>query len=155
VQQPQAGLEIKAPVSIWFFMLNLFPAKVSIDGSAPIPAKWGDNLIPMTPGRHVVKFWWLAYWFLPSNAAEVTVDIAPGQVAQLRYKYRWIIFLPGKMEQIGVRPMVGQGAAPSAVAQPAGWNPDPSGRHEQRYWNGTGWTDDVSDAGVAAKDPMG
>lgn len=36
-----------------------------------------------------------------------------------------------------------------------GWNPDPSGRHEYRYWDGSSWTDDVSDNGVTATDPIG
>lgn len=36
-----------------------------------------------------------------------------------------------------------------------GWHPDPTGRHEYRYWNGAGWTDDVSDNGVTAVDPVG
>ncbi len=35
-----------------------------------------------------------------------------------------------------------------------GWNPDPAGRHEYRYWDGTSWTDDVSDNGVTATDPL-
>lgn len=36
----------------------------------------------------------------------------------------------------------------------AGWNPDPTGRHEYRYWDGTTWTDDVSDNGVTTVDPI-
>lgn len=36
-----------------------------------------------------------------------------------------------------------------------GWNPDPSGRHEYRYWDGSSWTDDVSDNGVTSTDPVG
>jgi hypothetical protein len=40
-------------------------------------------------------------------------------------------------------------------AAPPGWNPDPTGRHEYRYWDGTAWTDDVADGGVAATDPVG
>ncbi len=36
-----------------------------------------------------------------------------------------------------------------------GWNPDPTGRHEYRYWDGSVWTDDVSDQGVTAVDPVG
>jgi hypothetical protein len=158
VQQPQAGLEIKAPLSFFFWGLYLFPPKVSIDGSAPISAKWGDNLLPMTPGRHQVTFWWPAYWFLPSNKASVTVDIAQGQVAKLLYKPRWLFFLEGRMQQVGVRPMLAGGQAQisqAANAQPAGWHPDPARRHELRYWNGTTWTDDVSNGGVAAKDPAG
>ena len=35
------------------------------------------------------------------------------------------------------------------------WQPDPSGRHELRYWSGTAWTDDVSDQGVTGRDPLG
>ena len=36
---------------------------------------------------------------------------------------------------------------------PPGWRPDPTGRHEQRYWDGTRWTEHVSDDGQAALDP--
>src|SRR5438094_6092081 len=38
---------------------------------------------------------------------------------------------------------------------PAGWYTDPAGRHEKRYWDGTGWTAGVSDGGVAGTDPPG
>jgi len=37
---------------------------------------------------------------------------------------------------------------------PAGWHPDPQGRHELRYWDGAKWTDHVSDSGVTATDPV-
>lgn len=33
-----------------------------------------------------------------------------------------------------------------------GWQTDPTGRHEHRYWDGSAWTDNVSDAGVASTD---
>ena len=39
-------------------------------------------------------------------------------------------------------------------APAAGWNPDPTGRHEYRYWDGDRWTDDVSDTGVTSVDPV-
>jgi putative membrane protein len=35
---------------------------------------------------------------------------------------------------------------------PAGWYPDPSGRHEQRYWRDGGWTEHVSNRGATAVD---
>jgi Protein of unknown function (DUF2510) len=38
-------------------------------------------------------------------------------------------------------------------ASAPGWQPDPSGRHEYRYWDGSTWTDDVSDAGLTSVDP--
>lgn len=34
------------------------------------------------------------------------------------------------------------------------WYPDPMGRHELRYWDGQVWTDNVSNQGVAASDPV-
>jgi hypothetical protein len=33
-----------------------------------------------------------------------------------------------------------------------GWQADPTGRHDHRYWDGSQWTDNVSDAGVASTD---
>jgi hypothetical protein len=33
------------------------------------------------------------------------------------------------------------------------WQPDPHGRHQYRYWDGTSWTDQVADDGVTAVDP--
>ncbi len=37
---------------------------------------------------------------------------------------------------------------------PAGWHPDPTGRFEHRYWDGTTWTDNVSVAGQMHHDPV-
>jgi uncharacterized protein (AIM24 family) len=36
----------------------------------------------------------------------------------------------------------------------AAWHPDPTGKHELRYWDGTQWTEHVADAGVQATDPL-
>jgi len=44
--------------------------------------------------------------------------------------------------------------AETAVARPAGWYDDTTGRHQHRYWNGTQWTAHVADRGVAANDPI-
>ncbi len=37
---------------------------------------------------------------------------------------------------------------------PAAWVPDPSGRHQYRYWDGAEWTHHVGDDGVGAVDPL-
>ena len=37
---------------------------------------------------------------------------------------------------------------------PAGWYPDPSGSAEQRYWDGTDWTDGVARGGVVTEEPL-
>jgi hypothetical protein len=36
----------------------------------------------------------------------------------------------------------------------SGWYPDPSGRHEQRWYDGTTWTGHVADRGVTSDDPL-
>lgn len=39
-------------------------------------------------------------------------------------------------------------------AHPANWYPDPTGRHELRYWDGGRWTDHVSDGGATSTDAV-
>jgi uncharacterized RDD family membrane protein YckC len=34
------------------------------------------------------------------------------------------------------------------------WHPDPTGRHQLRWWDGQAWTDFVADGGVTAVDPV-
>jgi len=42
--------------------------------------------------------------------------------------------------------------APSNTA--AAWLPDPAGHHELRYWNGSSWTEHVSDQGSSGTDTL-
>ena len=35
----------------------------------------------------------------------------------------------------------------------AGWLPDPTGRHQHRYWDGSTWTEHVADGGFPSTDP--
>jgi hypothetical protein len=37
---------------------------------------------------------------------------------------------------------------------PPAWHPDPSRRHQLRYWDGSTWTAHVADNGVASTDPL-
>lgn len=39
-------------------------------------------------------------------------------------------------------------------SHPPAWAPDPTGRHQWRWWGGVAWTDHVADDGVAAEDPL-
>lgn len=44
------------------------------------------------------------------------------------------------------------GPAVMAPVTPAGWYPDPTGRHQHRYWDSNRWTSSVSDGGVVSQD---
>jgi uncharacterized protein YxjI len=41
-----------------------------------------------------------------------------------------------------------------ASSYPPGWYPDPVGRHEYRWWDGTTWTDQASSGGQVVLDPL-
>jgi hypothetical protein len=40
------------------------------------------------------------------------------------------------------------------IDPPQNWYPDPTSRHELRYWDGSRWTEHVSSAGVGGTDPV-
>ncbi len=46
------------------------------------------------------------------------------------------------------------GAGDSSRAGPGEWRPDPTGRHQHRYWDGSAWTAYVADDGQASEDPL-
>jgi hypothetical protein len=50
-------------------------------------------------------------------------------------------------------PSLAAPAGPPAAASPPAWHPDPGGRHQYRYWDGSHWTEHVSDHGRAGTDP--
>jgi hypothetical protein len=67
---------------------------------------------------------------------------------------------PGSPEIFRPRPAaVTPLAEPERVEAPratmaARWMPDPTGRHQYRYWDGGHWTENVYDAGVETRDPV-
>jgi hypothetical protein len=46
-------------------------------------------------------------------------------------------------------------APPGAAPVRQDWKPDPFGRHDYRWWDGTSWTGQVSDGGVQSMDQPG
>lgn len=46
------------------------------------------------------------------------------------------------------------GTGGAGTSAPAGWYPDPTGRHQMRYWDSRVWTSHVSDAGTTSTDPI-
>jgi len=91
------GVRLHMKVFWMAFLLYALKPQVSINGSAPFAVSWGDNDIPLQPGRYEIQCWY-NYLFGPANRARITVDVAAGAVVQLRYRTRWAVFLPGKLE---------------------------------------------------------
>jgi len=73
----------------------------------------------------------------------------------------WILIVPMMLVLIGVMcllALTGAGVRTrlgGSVGKPAGrWAPDPTSRHEYRYFDGSAWTDLIADAGVEGVDPL-
>ena len=174
-QQPQqgGGLHLRAGFFPLAFILYLFPPKCSIDGSPEFGIKWGDNHLPVPAGRHHVRVWFPYLFISQCGPAETLIDV-PESGMPLQYKAPWFVFSKGKMlipgygpapagnpqaygQQQGYAGQPQQGYAgqqAAAGANGAGWHPDPTGRYEQRYWDGQGWTPHVVRGGVQASDPI-
>lgn len=164
----QAVIEVTTSFFFLAFLLYFFKTEVVLNGSGA-PQSWGTTTIPVPPGQYTVEVW-CKYFAAPQMGRNgVVVDAAPGTVTRIRWRAPWLIWLQGKIEVTDVAPLGPGGApasvpasAPPAAAAPAppasqagSWQPDPSGRHEQRYHDGQTWTEHVSTAGVAGTDPIG
>lgn len=47
------------------------------------------------------------------------------------------------------------GAKDPTLPRPAGWHPDPTQRHQIRFYDGVEWTEHVADDGVQSEDARG
>ncbi len=116
---------------------------------------WGENVVlqvgQLGPGavqvsvRSDLKFGLVDWGKNAKNVNQLlgTIDVALHQPA-------------AGQPQVGVpQQAMPQQAMPQQAAAPAGgWHPDPSGRHQYRYWDGTAWSAQVSDGGVVSTDPL-
>jgi hypothetical protein len=98
-------------------------------------------------------------------ALEVAAAIADGHEADAVSELRGLLKVPA--EEVGaeepspaIAPTAAPSAAPSSPAPaptphlPGEWAPDPSGRHQLRWWDGTEWTSHVADNGVTGEDGL-
>jgi hypothetical protein len=87
----------------------------------------------------------------PPYAAAVLGELAGPDVLVL-VLLALVIDLPLLIVVALARGKSGRAPAPPLPPVAPQWAPDPVGRHEYRYWNGTRWTAQVADAGVVRSD---
>ena len=115
--------------------------------------------VDVGPGQAVQASWsapWLAFlpgsWKLAGAAAGTGPAFGAGSAASAG------AFGAGAAPGAPAFTTAAAPAAAGAVgttSPAAAWHPDPTGRHQLRYWDGGTWTAHVSDGGVAATDPVG
>lgn len=158
--EPQSVIEIKTSYFFLAFILVLFKPQASINGTAPFPISWGTTPIPVPPGRYQVEVWVPYLFFTTMGKNGAIVDVPAGGAVQVAWRAPLIVFIQGKVNVAGPQPLGGGQPPAQAQAQPVGsaaggWHADPAGRHEQRYYDGTTWTDHVVDGGVQSTDRVG
>ncbi len=94
----------------------------------------------------------IVFFALANARARKSLAVANAELNYLRPEnarlQQWLDGLSGAP---GARPGA-TGGYTSVTEIAAQWYHDPSGRHELRRWDGSAWTDDVSDQGVTSKD---
>jgi hypothetical protein len=169
-----AGIRVITKFSPLAFLLFLCTPRIHLDGGPAVPRKWGVTDIPVSPGHHQLRCYFPYLFYRAVGDSSTELDVAPGQLVTLRWKAPWLVFFRGKWSTESVQPIVGASASlveagrgystgvpamsaagpPPAGPQPAAWHPDPTARHQFRYWDGNGWTSHVSDNGVATTDVL-
>jgi hypothetical protein len=91
------AIRLNAKQAIWWILVTIQPLIVEVDG-APTKGTWGDHTLAVAPGNHRVSVYWKFYWFLPVQRGTLDVAVEPGATVSLRYKVRWLVFLPGKLQ---------------------------------------------------------
>jgi hypothetical protein len=94
--QPGSAIALTAkflPLAFFFYFVK---PVIEINGYR-VAAVWGRTMIPVPPGRHQVHVH--TPYFLPSRVgpADVTVDVAPGQVVEMEYRSPLVVFLRGAL----------------------------------------------------------
>jgi hypothetical protein len=141
------------------FLLYFFSPRASINGSPPIPLVWGENPLPgVPPGRHHIRVWFPYMFFGECGVADAVIEV-PHVGMTLDYKApTWFVFSSGSFPSLA-GPVGPVGPGPVAYAAHAApvagaWHPDPTGRADQRYWDGQAWTGHVVRGGQQVWDAL-
>jgi hypothetical protein len=143
VSDPGASIEVVVERSpLTFFLARSIPS-FTIDGGSVRRGRWGTNVVSVLPGYHDVEIWVGESRRIGRNRKQVSVQ--PGCVTEVRWKAPILPFAGGRINTRVRLAMVD-------VRQPAGWYDDPTGKWDQRWWDGTDWTNHVQRDGVVVHD---
>ena len=123
------GVELRSDVTDRYAAQLAAAGKTSASGGTP-PADW----YPDPSGRHQHRYWDGAAW---------TDHVASGGSQSVDH----LDGAPASNDRVEKEGKV-SGAAPPD------WYPDPGGRHQHRYWDGTAWTDHVASGGSQSLDHL-
>jgi hypothetical protein len=165
---PPAGIRVITKFFPLAFFLFLCTPRIHLDGGPAVARKWGVTDIPVSPGRHQVRCYFPYLFYRAVGDSSTELDVGPGQLVTVRWKAPWLVFLRGRWSTESVQSIGGTSNPPleaergyssvpamaPASSPPPAWHPDPTARHQFRYWDGNGWTAHVSDNGVASTDAL-
>jgi hypothetical protein len=129
-------------IGLWAFVVSGIALAISsgfIYGSS-------GSLLWLRIGVSVAQFAYaLAFLFLGWAAFARLPELAGFGVAPE-------VSTPSDRTTVATPPPSDRGPDEASSTQPS-WHPDPSGRHETRWWDGTRWTEHVQDQGRPSLDP--
>ncbi len=123
--------------------LRALAPSFTIDGGTERAGRWGRNIVSVLPGPHTVEVW--AGSKRRFGRSQLDVQVMPGCVTEVTWRPPLLGFGQGTMT-IDVH------LAVVDVRQPAGWYDDPTGKWDQRWWDGTDWTNHVQRNGTVVHD---
>ena len=140
-----------APVAAAASVVEAAPVVEDVPSPVSEPAGWGAEPEPAPA---------VSYEPTPAVSYEPTPAVPYEPTAQPAVSYEPTPVASYESSVAAASPIevsTPQAAAPvnpaPVVTTPAGWYPDPSGRFEMRYWDGTAWTEHVSRQGQQFTDP--
>jgi hypothetical protein len=100
---------------------------------------------PDPAARHEVRYWDGTRW--TERVADNGIETTEAPTADVLEVAADAMTDPGTGDAVTAAPDVPAAWAPD-------WYPDPTGRHEVRYFDGTSWTEHVANNGLSALDPI-
>ncbi len=80
------------PLQFFFYLCK---PRLVVDDGEPSVQPWGKSFLPVEPGEHTVTCYFRYLYLQRAMESSTTVTVVPGQIVQLQWRARWVIFQPG------------------------------------------------------------